>query len=272
MGGRKPTIEYKGGQPQQMHNYEAGFRAVEFRRPVSLGRGETLHDPETGREYRGPTPLNRIPTRTTPGEYSRMVNNLDTALRSVHPAKVREAHDWYLRAHDEAGKVGRAAGASSNRAHEVGAGVLAALSPGVDWDQNVEVAHHMANHGFAPATYGGYKASADKARRVMAGEEPDEVLGHLKTGNFYHNIKDPSDGSYATIDTHQHNAAVGWKHPWKSSVFGLSNRNRYDTLVRATQQVAKRHDIPVTAAQAGAWVGWKQNNQGYTGSNYPTRY
>lgn len=271
MGGRKPDIVSKGGLPQQAHNYEAGYRAVDFRRPISLGRGETLHDPETGQQYQGPTALNRIPTEVHPREFGRMVRNLDTALRQVPAHKVREAQDWYARAHEEATKVGRKAGAGHN-ATKVGAGVIAALSPGVDWDQNVEVAHHIAEYGYVPKTYGGYKASADKARRVMAGEPNDEVLGHLKTGNFAHNIEDPSDSSFVTVDSHQHNAAVGWKHPWKSNVYGLQNRKRYDILARATQAVAQRHDLPATAAQAASWTGWKENNTGWRGSNYPVRY
>lgn len=270
-GGRRPTIISSGGLPQQAHNYAAGYRALEFRRPINLGKGETLHDPETGKQYLGPTPQNRIPTQVHPREFGRMVRNLDTALTNVPQHKVREAQDWYARAHDQATIIGRKAGAGSNATH-VGAGVLAALSPGVEWSNNVDVAHHIATHGYVPSHYGGYKTGADKARRIMAGEPNDSVLGHLKTGNFAHNIEDPSDSSFATIDSHQHNAAVGWKHPWKSTVYGLQTRSRYDTLVRATQAVAKRHDLPTTAAQAASWTGWKENNTGVNGSNYPVRW
>lgn len=270
-----PQTIYKGGKAQQAHNYAAGYRALEFRRPDPY-----TVDPDTGEHYRIPTPYNRIPTKVTPREMAGMVRNMETAMRNVPESKVREAQDWYARAHEHAHHVGRLAGFHGDEAVRQGAGIIAAMSPSVKWDDNVEQAKSFARTGVHGDMYTGYPGGGIKAQRIRSGEDIDKVLGPMKTGHFAHNLIDPEDSSHVTVDTHQHNAAVGWKHPWrpvdaagnKFDPYGLGARSRYDIIARATQHVARSAGLPAPVAQSVIWHGWKAGNTGWEGSNYPVRW
>lgn len=97
---------------------------------------------------------------------------------------------WYAMAHDIAREA---------RTVPMGAGILSALSPRMPWVRNVQLARVAFT---TPLTGGGLTRSIENARRILAGEDPMDVLGGMKTRAFFTNILDPDDDWTVTVDTH----------------------------------------------------------------------
>ena len=131
------------------------------------------------------------------------VQNILKKYDEASSATKRSGTEWYLRAHDEAEKVGRGD-------VKKGAGIIAALSPLTDWDKNVAYAHQLVNTGDSPSTL--IRKNVEKAQRIHFGEDPDKVLGGHKVTAFYKNIVNPSDPEPVTIDRHAYDIAMG--HPF----------------------------------------------------------
>lgn len=91
---------------------------------------------------------------------------------------------------------------------EMGAGVIAALSPRMPWTRNVVLARQAFESGLTGGCLG---ANIVKANRIMAGEAPLDVLGGDKVRAFYSNIVDPLSDA-VTIDAHAFDIAMGVKY------------------------------------------------------------
>lgn len=91
------------------------------------------------------------------------------------------------------------------------AGALAALSPQVGWREQLK--YHVpwivaTLKGDASVKVGpGLRANAEKARRILGGEHPNEVLGGLKVRAFYDAIM--GDTFAVVVDRHAAAVALG---------------------------------------------------------------
>ena len=187
------------------------------------------------------------------------VQNIIKKYREATPELLKGGSEWYERAHDEAKKVG---GGDVRK----GAGVIAALSPLSDWNRNVAEAHEMRKTGTVRSAL--IPANVDKAHRILAGEDPHDVLGGHKVRSFFENIHDPSNKGPVTIDRHAYDIAMG--HPFvgtgrkstprggggkMSPDIGLSAKNRYDHFVDSYHKAAQHLEVDVpNKAQAVSWV------------------
>jgi hypothetical protein len=238
-----------------------------------------------------------------------LTRNVTNLYRDAPPATVRQGREWYPKAHDEAKTLGEAIGSDTR----TGAGIIAAVSPSMSWENNIPAAqqyaglsdHHVnrmaaANErqkglaraigqherqygkGAAPAHLYEQHAQATaehmatrqhlagtplnnqstdniiKGARIRAGERPEDVLPmHVKTGNFYRNVNDPSDPHAVTVDTHAHDAARGVKLPFKTTR-GLTAVSRYEHFAGAYRNAASRVGEPQAhIVQATVWQHWK---------------
>lgn len=139
---------------------------------------------------------------------------------------------------------------------ERGAGILAALSPQKEWNDNVAGAQHVARTGthWNKAT----TANNEKAIRILAGEHPLNVLGGHKVVSFYKNIVNPEDPESVTIDKHAHDIAVGIPYGTRakdSNDLGLGSKGRYNHFSDAYRTASGHLNIEVPAIlQATTWV------------------
>lgn len=108
---------------------------------------------------------------------------------------------WYRESRREARRLSRDYAVTLSQ----GAGIIAALSPQVQWDVNLRLARQVAEHG--EVNEGCLRQSADKAWRIWHGERPLRVLGGMKTRAFYRAIMGDDDS--VVIDTWML-YAVGW--------------------------------------------------------------
>ena len=115
---------------------------------------------------------------------------------------------WYPEAHKIAFAVGVLCGYSGDRAIEVGAGIISALSPRTEWMLNI-------NHAILLATEGIKKHTAtqhNKALKILDGENPTVALGDeaWKTQAFYLAIVDPNNNySPPVVDIHATGVYMG---------------------------------------------------------------
>lgn len=176
------------------------------------------------------------------------------ALYDVTTDQTRiEGELWYQVAREECESLAHEFGITIVQA----CGIVAALSPNMRWDRNIRAARHILNGENSAA----YPANEFKARRILAGELPLDVLGGLKVRAFYSNILNGGMDSVVTIDGHAFNAAYGLNQPVKKANVTV-RQNR--ALQTAYLVAARMRGITGPAMQATVWIEWTTRQLGDT--------
>lgn len=231
-------------------------------------------------------------------------------LRNIYeatPDEVKEAGmNWYGQVHDAVGK----SGLGLTR----GAGIVAAVSPNMDFENNNihalrEVQEMKPEHWYlirhaagrkggrtdiaamlqevAPGMSAAPTPNLLKAHAILNGAHPDDVLPAKtapKTNSFFHNIHDPSDDRYATVDGRQADTITDVMRPWSdetrnphgeklTSDRGISSSQstrgvtRHDQYVGHVKTAAKSLGIRPNQLQAVTWLHGQNIERGFD----PTR-
>lgn len=108
-------------------------------------------------------------------------------------------------------------------------------------------------------TYGKNKA---KAGRILQGEDPDIVLRGIKTKNFFHNVFEPSDARYVTIDGHMVNI---WNNRRVPLDFAGINNREYRMIAEGVmlfaRMLARRpgcSNFSPCNLQSILWLTWRR--------------
>lgn len=165
---------------------------------------------------------------------------------------VREGLSWYLDAHKVAKRLSR---------HKIsrGAGVIAALSPMMEWEQNKRAAEIAFAEGTAMGL--GLDGNCVKATRILHGENPLDVLGGDKVRAFYQTILDPSTFAIPVIDRHAFDIAIG-KVTDDAAKKVLKRKGVYQEFGNVYVLAAKRAGIGAPQMQAITWVAWRDFKKG----------
>lgn len=107
------------------------------------------------------------------------------------PRTLRDGRTWYKRARRQCEKLAHEHGTSL----ETSAGIVAALSPRVRWESNVDMARALLEG----RPVHGLRRNVDKARRILHGEDPAQVLRGPKVCAFYAAIL--GDSRAVVVDT-----------------------------------------------------------------------
>lgn len=145
---------------------------------------------------------------------------------------------WYVDARREARRMARTYGVGLGAA----CGVIAALSPRVQWSQNLKLAEEVLRTGTVES--GAMRDNLLKAQRIADGERPLAVLGGPKVRAFYRALM--GDANAAVIDTWML-VAVNWPRE------GLSAR-QYERVEAALRDAARITNLPVSEFQAIVWT------------------
>jgi hypothetical protein len=213
------------------------------------------------------------------------------AAQNIHnvynatPEDVRASgKDWYRNVNEATEKGIRG---SDLNIHQ-GAGLVAAVSPQMDWDShNIAALGELRNmnraqwgrikegdrsplHGMSISR--APQSGLLKAHRIMEGEDPDEVLNRTtapKTNAFMHNIAEPDTAGPVTIDGRAHDIAANRLQGWEQDR-GISSANlksgkpsRYEHFENAyriaAKSIGKEHgtDVLPHEVQAITWEGGK---------------
>lgn len=204
----------------------------------------------------------------------RRVRNLYVASLEF-PDIHEKGMNWYGNVHDAAMKSAKEAGKTTRQA----AGVVAAVSPNMDWENNNINAFHEIDQ-LSPKDWAAIHLSATQGRRtddvkgILAGtglsrtsdanlikghriwhggEDPEEVLGRRgapKTNSFFHNILNPNASGYVTIDGRAADQVVDAMRPWQrsrgigSAALKTGKQTRYEDYEEAHHRAAAALSTP----------------------------
>lgn len=163
-----------------------------------------------------------------------VVSLLEHYEASEHDA----AAGWYRESRRFARQLSREYGGGLGRA----AGVIAALSPQVQWSRNKAMACDMLRDGWATGQTG---ANLLKAWRIREGERPLRVLGGPKVTAFYRAMMGDEDA--AVIDT------------WMLTALGMPERRgvtprQYEQCAAALRAAASYTELTTAQFQAVVWT------------------
>ena len=184
-----------------------------------------------------------------------LVSNVLSVYNNASADNIREGLSWYL----DANNFARTLGEIHDVRISTAAGVLAALSPRLEWGTNKRQAAKVFATGTADGC--GLKGNCRKADRILAGEDPLDVLGGNKVRAFYSTILDPHGYSWPVIDRHAFDIAVGEITDDKRRG-ALGRKGVYAEFADIYIDAAKVAGVSSSQMQAITWVAWREMKGG----------
>lgn len=140
------------------------------------------------------------------------------------------------------------------------AGLIAALSPLNNWDDNVTDAFAMARWGRDGGDVPIVRTTGlhrERARRIAAGELPDVVLAGRKVTTFWKLTVDPErDDTGLAIDRHL--AAIAAGRVMTEHETSRLLLREYSAIENAYLDVALQHGMRGWQAASVAWYAWRR--------------
>ena len=179
--------------------------------------------------------------------------NIVDAYHSASPASHAEGTRWYIDAHGIAKQI---SGMLNSDDVRVGAGIIAALSPQMEWGDNVAEAVLFCSTGYSTKQT---QANNDKAILISSNQNPDDILGGEKVTAFYHALVNPTGQDKPVIDRHAITVYYG-KPVTKqqlSRVFGSKKvmRRIQSAYLRAGREIGQHYNV----VQAITWIQHRKN-------------
>lgn len=154
---------------------------------------------------------------------------------------------WYDVAHELAIELGHGPAA--------GAGIISALSPQINWVDNIAAAQRLATGDWEAAqSIGALGDGISKGLRIMDGERPADVLGGRKVRSFFANILRPDQPGPVTIDRHAVAIAlhgIGGRQPHEK---WLERAGTYQLVASVYRAEARSFGILPHQLQAICWL------------------
>ena len=139
------------------------------------------------------------------------------------------------------------------------AAIISCLSPQKQWYQNIKIAHEFLYSKGKKCRHVGKQA--EKARCIYNLHFSDNekcnidwiefYLGGQKTINFFHNIYEPENGNYCTIDSHMIQIMTG------NMLCKIVTKKQYLFLKEELTKFANQHGFNVPVMQALLWVTFR---------------
>lgn len=191
------------------------------------------------------------------GEIHTRTKVVNRIVKTFLMASDSDRYDWYLDAHNYAKYLASTFGVSVI----VASGVIAALSPVKQWEQNKKVAYTFIKSG---GTSGGHiKQFLEKARLILQMAETEEdvvtILSGRKIVSFFLNILHPNDPSRVTIDRHALTVATGIV--CTDEFYRGMTKSQYDFFVHCYQVAASKLKVSALLVQSATWVYYRNNKK-----------
>lgn len=238
-----------------------------------------------------------MPTFTEHHEVAAATANILHSIRSASPAEAKHGMEWYDKVNTAVAKGTSKRGFMSGASDKMlsGAGIVAAVSPNMDWDRSnidafSELSKLKSSHWDAIASgdrgslQGMSISSAStpnllKAHRLIQGADPDTELhegGSPKTHSFMHNIANPDDPGYVTIDGRAFDTMTNRMRSWDVDR-GLTGEKSMSARYSAARDIwkgaASATGLTPARAQAVSWSHTKYDleQSGRTRKQGPNR-
>lgn len=198
-------------------------------------------------------------------ETQEYVKNLLSIYLLASPEDIKAGKAWYGNARKYAKSLAR----KYNVSLDIAAGVIAALSPGQEWEKNKRSADEFMREyrncdrctlaRLDLATYG--NGPIQKAYAIANGAPIGPTLHGPKTTAFYRAIVDPMSPD-VVIDGHAKSAALGVRYGNHNNGVKVE-RNEYSHLEHAYRIAAATVGLTPNQFQAIIWIVWKKQPTGY---------
>jgi hypothetical protein len=129
----------------------------------------------------------------------------------------------------------------------------------LSWSRNVV----EAENAYAGRPIRVLGRNADKARRLVAGADPEDVVSGPKVRAFWRTIVDPTDPRAVVVDRHAIDVAAGRVLTDELRGAYLGRKGAYDTVCdmyrRAARILSAEYGTALSPAevQATTWVVWR---------------
>lgn len=177
-----------------------------------------------------------------------MINNILDVYNQASPLDIASGLRWYGSAKLECKNLARRNGIGIDKA----IGIVAALSPRVNWGRNVIAAQNLIR-GIPGEGFGANKV---KAHKILEGSDPSDILRGDKVTSFYSNISRPSTSTSVTIDRWAIRVTMGAEH-WSSKV-NTPTAKQYLQLGNEYREAAALVGLKPLELQAITWVTIKR--------------
>lgn len=182
------------------------------------------------------------------GTVKRNVANILRVYDQATAEEIRQGLEWYSNASNEAALL--------HPDQRIASAIVAALSPGLRWERNIEAARRVIGRedlaGLGVRWYDGVR----KAERILSGENPATVLKGNKVRAFWQCILSPINKLHVCIDGHAYAIWRG-KRFTLDEVPQLSDR-MYNGIAADYTEAASVAGILPLQMQAITWVVWRR--------------
>lgn len=177
-------------------------------------------------------------------------------LEQADSDEIRRGRTWYR----DARKTIKAMADESGVTIEIAAGVVAVLSPMVEWSLNlVEARHFLRKKGRGPQG-AGFTRNYRKAREVLRGNL--DVIRGPKVSRFFKTLIDPKFNE-AVIDTQMIAAFYRGKAYRDDFRVVFQSEKRLSPIREAIRTIADERGETVGTIQATIWMTFKRLNGPY---------
>ena len=187
------------------------------------------------------------------------LNELKQVLKYAKPLEYKDGGAWYVIAnkniHDIADRY--------DIAFEKAAGIVAVLSPSVEWDMNLKDANEFIRlkGRHTCRTYGHNVRTAHRILRAKSASTVFKIIAGLqgfKVRAFFDNLVNPLSSVLITIDTHLIRAWYGTPFLTRVQLSAGFRRALYSEISRDVISIADRLNMRPLDLQAVLWVTWKK--------------
>lgn len=179
-------------------------------------------------------------------------------LKVWNNAGEADKYDWYKEAYDYAVKLSGLVSRSTEQNISKTAGIIAALSPLIQWERNKQLAKQLILDQ-RPEKLPCIKRNAVKAFKILhsggTDEEIMDILKGPKVISFYLNIRYPDSAVSLTIDRHAIQIATGKKmtDPQRQITAG-----QYEFFVECYRWTAAQLNVNPLILQSATWLAYRR--------------
>lgn len=177
------------------------------------------------------------------------VSNILAVYSQATAEEITAGREWYAKAHDECDDL--------HFFPRMGPGIVAALSPGLRWEVNIEAARKFIAGDSIIGLGIRYTANLNKAARILSGEFPECVLGGNKVRAFYRCILNPENRTHVCVDGHAYSIWRAKRIPLDQTP-NLGRRGRYHRIAEDYCKAAKATGLLPNQIQAVTWCTWRR--------------
>ncbi len=178
-------------------------------------------------------------------------------IKTYLDAAEKDKFDWYKDAHNYAKYLASTFDVSV----VVSAGIISALSPVKEWNQNKKLAFEFLRTN---GNCGGHmKQFLEKARLILLTAITEEdaltILNGRKITSFFLNILHPNRIEAVTIDRHALTIATGIVVT--DQFYAGMTKNQYNFFVDCYKRAAEKMKVSPLLIQSATWVYYRKNKK-----------